>query len=99
MLSTKDITVKKLLDDGTKAIFIGIGLPQAKVAPVFDGLTEEHGFYTSKDFLPRVAGGSKKGMCSCAAAVPLPALNGTIKISEDLSISLKKIKFFIGKVM
>jgi len=36
------------------AVFVGIGNPQAKVIPIFEGLTEEQGFYTSKDFLPRV---------------------------------------------
>lgn len=77
-LSTKDVTVQKLLDNGTGAVFLGIGLPQAKVIPVFEGLTEEQGFFTSKDFLPRVSEGSKKGMCACKAAAPLPYLNGNV---------------------
>lgn len=76
-LSTKDITVQKLLDNGTGAIFLGIGLPQSKVIPVFEGLTEEQGFYTSKDFLPRVSEGSKKGMCACKATA-LPSLSGNV---------------------
>lgn len=50
-----------LLKDGYQAIFLGIGLPQPKVIPVFEGLTEEMGFYTSKSFLPAVSKGSKAG--------------------------------------
>lgn len=76
-LSTNDITVQKLIDNGTAAVFLGIGLPQAKIAPVFEGLTESQGFFTSKDFLPRVADGSKKGMCSCKAS-NLPTLSGNV---------------------
>lgn len=76
-LSTNDITIEKLNNEGTAAIFLGIGLPQAKVAPVFEGLTESHGFFTSKDFLPRVANGSKRGMCSCKAS-NLPSLSGNV---------------------
>lgn len=37
------------------------GLPQANRAQVFQGLTTEQGFFTSKDFLPMVASASKKG--------------------------------------
>lgn len=44
-----------------KAVFIGIGLPEPKIIPIFEGLTTEMGFYTSKNFLPIVANGSKKG--------------------------------------
>lgn len=76
-LSADDITIQSLLDAKTAAIFVGIGLPQAKVAPVFQGLTEAQGFYTSKDFLPQVASGSKRGMCSCKAS-NLPKLHGNV---------------------
>lgn len=76
-LSTKDITIKNLLDDKTDAIFLGIGLPQAKIDKVFRGLTIENGFYTSKDFLPLVAGGSKPGICSCKSK-QLPTLTGNV---------------------
>ena len=55
------LTVKGLLADGYEAIFIGIGLPEPKVVPMFEGLTNDHGFYTSKDFLPVVAMASKPG--------------------------------------
>lgn len=38
-----------------------VGLPQANKAKIFDGLTMNQGFFTSKDFLPLVASASKKG--------------------------------------
>jgi dihydropyrimidine dehydrogenase (NADP+) len=50
-----------LREDGNKTIFIGIGLPEPKIIKVFDGLTQEMGFYTSKSFLPAVTKGSKAG--------------------------------------
>lgn len=74
-LSTKDLTVSKLLDSGSKAVFVGIGLPEAKPNPVFEGLTAEMGFYTSKSFLPRVSEASKPGVCACKSQ-SLPHLNG-----------------------
>lgn len=37
------------------------GLPQANRAEIFQGLTVDQGFFTSKDFLPVVASASKKG--------------------------------------
>ena len=46
-----------------ESIFVGIGLPDSKVAPIFEGLTVDNGFYTSKDFLPVVSMGSKPGEC------------------------------------
>lgn len=54
-LSTKDLTLEGLKRDGVKATFIGIGHPEPKRIPIFEGLDEAHGFYTSKDFLPKVA--------------------------------------------
>lgn len=59
------IMFQSLQSEEYKAIFIGIGLPEAKCEPFLEGLTEEMGFYTSKSFLPKVSSGSKKGiMCS-----------------------------------
>lgn len=43
-----------------KTLFI-VGLPDAKRIPIFEGLTESMGFYTSKDYLPKVAASSKAG--------------------------------------
>ena len=53
--------MKGLLREGYEAIFLGIGLPEPKIIPIFDGLTPEQGFYTSKNFLPLVAQSSKPG--------------------------------------
>lgn len=76
MLSVDDLTIEKLKDSGYKAIFCGIGLPEAKVTPIFEGLTQEMGFYTSKIFLPLVSGGSKPGLCGCKSK--LPSLYGNV---------------------
>uniref|UniRef100_V5GTH2 Dihydropyrimidine dehydrogenase [NADP(+)] n=1 Tax=Anoplophora glabripennis TaxID=217634 RepID=V5GTH2_ANOGL len=80
-LSTKDLTVKSLLNDA-KAIFIGIGLPQPKINPLFKDLTPEMGFYTSKSFLPKVSKASKSpadGGCLCkTSAALLPRLYGNV---------------------
>ncbi|KAG9510041.1 Dihydropyrimidine dehydrogenase [NADP(+)], partial [Fragariocoptes setiger] len=43
-----------------RAVFVGIGKPEPSLAPIFQHLNEEHGFYTSKSFLPRVAVTSKR---------------------------------------
>jgi dihydropyrimidine dehydrogenase (NADP+) len=54
-LSTNDLTLMKLREElGFKAVFIGIGNPQPKTIPIFEGLTEDNGYYTSKSFLPKV---------------------------------------------
>lgn len=64
-LSTSNggVTLNSLRQQGHKAVFVGIGLPDPKRIPLFDGLTESHGFHTSKSFLPRVASASKAGKC------------------------------------
>ncbi|XP_057334163.1 dihydropyrimidine dehydrogenase [NADP(+)] [Microplitis mediator] len=76
MLSVDDLTIEKLKESGYKAIFCGIGLPEAKVISIFEGLTQEMGFYTSKIFLPLVSGGSKPGLCGCKSK--LPSLYGNV---------------------
>ncbi|XP_067234865.1 dihydropyrimidine dehydrogenase [NADP(+)] isoform X6 [Chanodichthys erythropterus] len=75
-LGQDGMTLLSLKEEGYKAVFIGIGLPQANRHKLFDGLSTEQGFYTSKDFLPLVAKASKPGMCSCHSA--LPELRGTV---------------------
>lgn len=73
----RDLSLSSLRDQQYDAVFVGIGLPQAKRPPLFDGLTESSGFFTSKDFLPKVSGGSKPGLCACKASAPrLPSLSG-----------------------
>ncbi|XP_012284888.1 dihydropyrimidine dehydrogenase [NADP(+)] [Orussus abietinus] len=76
-LSENDLTIISLKNNGYKAIFLGIGLPEPKTISVFKGLTEKMGFFTSKSFLPAVSKGSKPGMCPCKNA-SLPALHGNI---------------------
>ncbi|CAG7836839.1 unnamed protein product [Allacma fusca] len=76
-LSTSDVTLQGLKQDGYAAIFVGIGLPNPKRVWPFENLTEDQGFFTSKDFLPKVAVASKQGMCSCSAK-SLPKLSGNV---------------------
>ncbi|XP_046440788.1 dihydropyrimidine dehydrogenase [NADP(+)]-like isoform X2 [Daphnia pulex] len=75
-LSLADITLQGLKDQGYQGVFIGIGLPQAKRISIFENLSEQMGFYTSKDFLPKVSVASKPGMCKCKSA--LPSLHGNV---------------------
>eukprot|EP00662_Eupelagonemidae_sp_cell21_P030664 gene30664-53051_t len=49
------VTLQGLRDEGTAAVFIGTGIPEPNIAPAFRGLTQDHGFYTSKSFLPKAA--------------------------------------------
>ncbi|XP_036308441.1 dihydropyrimidine dehydrogenase [NADP(+)] [Pipistrellus kuhlii] len=77
-LSVDDMTLSTLKAEGYKAAFVGIGLPEPNRDGIFQGLTQEQGFYTSKDFLPLVAKGSKAGMCACRG--PLPALRGAVVV-------------------
>lgn len=44
---------------GFKIVFLGFGKPQPKIIGIFEKLKQNHGFYTSKDFLPVVARASK----------------------------------------
>ena len=60
----KGWTIQKFRENGYKAIFLGIGLPDPNIAGPFKGLTAEQGFYSSKTFLPLVTAGSKPGMCN-----------------------------------
>uniref|UniRef100_A0A8C0Q2H8 Dihydropyrimidine dehydrogenase [NADP(+)] n=1 Tax=Canis lupus familiaris TaxID=9615 RepID=A0A8C0Q2H8_CANLF len=75
-LSVNEITLSTLKEEGYKAAFIGIGLPDPNKNSIFKDLTQNHGFYTSKDFLPLVAKSSKAGMCACHS--PLPSIRGVV---------------------
>lgn len=56
------LTVNSLLNElGYKAVFLGIGLPNPNVDPIFKDLSTNEGFYTSKNFLPLVSRSSKAG--------------------------------------
>ncbi|XP_045147841.1 dihydropyrimidine dehydrogenase [NADP(+)] isoform X1 [Echinops telfairi] len=75
-LSVNEITLRTLKEEGYKAAFIGIGLPEPNRDHIFQGLAQDQGFYTSKDFLPLVAKSSKPGMCACHS--PLPSIRGAV---------------------
>uniref|UniRef100_A0A8C3GQW9 Dihydropyrimidine dehydrogenase [NADP(+)] n=1 Tax=Cairina moschata TaxID=8855 RepID=A0A8C3GQW9_CAIMO len=75
-LAMDEMTLRTLKEDGYKAVFIGIGLPEPNRDSIFQGLRMDQGFYTSKDFLPLVAMASKPGMCDCHS--PLPSIHGTV---------------------
>ncbi len=72
------LTLEKLRSDGYECVFLGIGLPNPNKEKIFDGLDQQNGFYTSKDFLPLVAKASKPGMCSCKTQ--FPTLNGIVVV-------------------
>ncbi|CAF1117663.1 unnamed protein product [Adineta steineri] len=73
------LTVQNLLNEhGYKAVFLGIGLPNPNIDPIFKDLTTAEGFYTSKNFLPIVSKSSKAGMCACKAS--LPVLSGNVVV-------------------
>jgi len=55
------LTIQSLRDDGYQAIFLGLGLPNPNIIPIFNGITQSNGLWTSKDFLPIVAAASKAG--------------------------------------
>ncbi|XP_070797175.1 dihydropyrimidine dehydrogenase [NADP(+)] [Pituophis catenifer annectens] len=75
-LSVEGLTLSALKNDGYKAIFIGIGLPEPKKESIFQGLGMEEGFYTSKEFLPLVSMASKPGICGCRSS--LLSIQGTV---------------------
>lgn len=75
-LGSNGMTLSTLQNEGYRAIFIGIGLPEPNRDKIFEGLTMDQGFYTSKDFLPLVSKASKPGMCECHYR--LPSLKGTV---------------------
>ena len=79
-LSTDDLTLESLKEEGYAAVFIGIGNPEPKTLPMFAGLSEEMGYFTSKGFLPKVSLASKAGMgCGGGGCKPqLPQLWGTV---------------------
>ena len=72
-------TIESLRRDNFESIFVGIGMPQPKIVPEFEGLSVANGFYSSKSFLPVVSEGSKKGLCAChSSTTALPVLHGRV---------------------
>ncbi|TKR83247.1 hypothetical protein L596_016870 [Steinernema carpocapsae] len=78
-LSKADLTLEKLREEGNKAVFVGIGMPEPKKIGIFKDLNISHGFYTSKDYLPLVSKASKPGMCACKST-QLPQLKGRVLV-------------------
>ena len=76
----RDFTVQSLKDDGFGVVFLGFGMPNPNIDKVFTGLVPSQGFYTSKDFLPKVAKASKPGMCGGKKGLALPELHGTVLV-------------------
>ncbi|XP_041359086.1 dihydropyrimidine dehydrogenase [NADP(+)]-like [Gigantopelta aegis] len=75
-LGKDGLTLQSLKSDGYKVVFIGIGMPDPKKIPIFENLTENVGFLTSKGFLPKVSQASKAGLCACKSK--LPQLHGNV---------------------
>jgi dihydropyrimidine dehydrogenase (NADP+) len=74
-------SVESLKKAGNRAVFVGCGMPEPTINPLFKDLSVSHGFYSSKSFLPLVSAGSKPGMCSCKSEdAPLPNLHGRVVV-------------------
>eukprot|EP01062_Namystynia_karyoxenos_P077473 TRINITY_DN7809_c0_g1_i1.p1 TRINITY_DN7809_c0_g1~~TRINITY_DN7809_c0_g1_i1.p1 ORF type:complete len:1099 (+),score=356.14 TRINITY_DN7809_c0_g1_i1:120-3299(+) len=74
------VTFKQLKEQGADAVFVGVGLPEPNVTPVFQGLTPEHGFHTSKSFLPAASEGVKPGLCGCKKGAAAPKVHGKVLV-------------------
>lgn len=85
----KDITLNSIKEQKADAVFLGFGRPDPKKLDIFTNLTQNNGFYTSKEFLPAVANSSKPGIqsitkscgsCKCSNSSPAtrPKLNGSV---------------------
>jgi len=66
-----------LHEQGYKAVFASIGMDEPNKAACFQGLGPEQGVWTSKEFLPRVSGGSK---ALSGKRTTLPKLSGQVLI-------------------
>ena len=88
--------MKGLLSEGYEAVFVGIGLPDPKVAPIFEGLTKQQGFFTSKDFLPVVAKASKPGELVHSSATFLFCSPPLFLVSQ-VCVRLVPLPFLVSK--
>lgn len=79
-----DYTLESLRNEQQyECIFLGIGLPQPKYNSIFNHLSTENGFYTSKHFLLSVSKGSKLFGMKCHksnATFYLPKLYGHVLV-------------------
>mmetsp|Transcript_8520 Transcript_8520/g.12565 ORF Transcript_8520/g.12565 Transcript_8520/m.12565 type:complete len:1017 (+) Transcript_8520:16-3066(+) len=74
----KDVTIDSLKKEGYQCFFLGFGLPDPKLHPLFKGLNADMGFYTSKSFLPKV-NETVKSLCHCKET-DFPKLYGRVVI-------------------
>lgn len=65
------VTLESIRKNGYQVVYLGMGLPNPKKIGLFEGLSQKQGFYTSKDFLPKVSASSKKGMCPGKSRLPI----------------------------
>eukprot|EP01112_Ceratiomyxa_fruticulosa_P008541 TRINITY_DN2215_c0_g1_i7.p1 TRINITY_DN2215_c0_g1~~TRINITY_DN2215_c0_g1_i7.p1 ORF type:complete len:1034 (-),score=228.67 TRINITY_DN2215_c0_g1_i7:141-3242(-) len=86
------LTVESIHNKGYEAVFVGLGMPSPKIDKIFEGFTIQQGFYTSKDFLPKVSAASKPGMCACKGG----DANGAC---EDSSSSTPSLPSLHGRVI
>ena len=58
-----------------RQVLVAVGLPKPQLHPAFEGLTNTNGFWTSKDFLPKVSAASQSWLSPlcCRTERPLPA--------------------------
>lgn len=122
---SRNLTLNKLLNGdedntnigqhGFEAVFIGIGKPQPKITTIFKDLTQAHGFYTSKDFLPLVSRASKNKFQLLSAKLNSPRIptssngvcgsksNGCCKnganLAPQMAISLSELPKLRGRVI
>lgn len=78
-LGKDGLSVDSLRAGGAQAVLLATGLPEPMRDACFDDLGPEHGFWTSKSFLPKVAAGSKPGMCATSGC-KLPKLSGNVVV-------------------
>lgn len=65
------------------AIFVGIGKPHAKLDKVFEGLSVKNGFYTSKDFLPRVSAASKPKLATSCSKLTVTGAQSPVRRAKN----------------
>jgi len=70
-------SIETLHSQGAKAVFVGVGVDLPNRASCFNGLGPEQGVWTSKEFLPRVCGGSK---ALAGKRSVLPKLTGQVLV-------------------
>eukprot|EP00922_Rhytidocystis_sp_ex-Travisia-forbesii_P046269 GHVS01068985.1.p2 GENE.GHVS01068985.1~~GHVS01068985.1.p2 ORF type:complete len:501 (+),score=63.24 GHVS01068985.1:1414-2916(+) len=94
----KDFTLDSLRrDEGRGAVFLGIGLYNAKNSAVFEKLGPQNGVWTSKEFLPRVAAASKPGSCSCSTgAIPEVGRHAVVVGAGDTAFDCATSAFRCG---